>query len=110
MGMFDSVYLPVKCPNCGDEGEKEFQTKDLRCYMDTYRVGDSIGTTQFRWLGGYIGCRSDACHKWQKERDGYRSGFGYGWDGWLEIGDDGCITGRFETEIPKATPSALEGK
>lgn len=104
MGMFDSIYMPAKCPRCGDESEKEFQTKDLSCCMDTYRVGQSIGTTQFRWLDGCIGCHSDACHKWQQERDGYKSGFGYIWDCWAEIDDGGRITGKQVTEIPTAYP------
>lgn len=105
MGMFDSVYAPLKCPNCGDDGEKELQTKDLDCYMHSYRIGDSIGTTQFRWLYCLACCQSDTCKKERDKALGYRSGLGGLWDVFAEISDDGRITGRFETEIPPAKPS-----
>jgi len=100
MGMFDSIYLPLKCPVCGDEGEKECQTKDLRCYLDTYHIGDSIGTKQFRWLDVIACCITETCKTKHDEKVGYRSGFGSSWDGWVEVDEKGLITGRFETEIP----------
>jgi len=108
MGMFDSLYIQLKCPNCGDEGEKECQTKDLECGLNNYHVGESIGTRQFRWLDVSIRCHSETCQKWQEARDGYRSGFGYGWDGWAEIDEQGRITGRVQTERPDAAPPADE--
>lgn len=104
MGMFDRLYVPLKCPTCGDEGDKELQTKDLRCYLDEYRVGASIGTTQFRWLDCTACCDTAACRKKRDEELGYRSGFGSSWDCFAEIDDDGCITGRVVTEIPEAKP------
>lgn len=114
MGMFDSIYLPLKCPNCGDEGEKELQTKDLRCFMDGYRVGDSIGTTQFRWLYCYAGCCSKACLAWEEaenvkrksEGKGTSHGFGYSWDCFAEVDELGRITGKVvtESELPAAFP------
>ena len=47
MGMFDSIYLTVKCPKCGDESERECQTKDLDCSLAVYRKGDSISTDYY---------------------------------------------------------------
>jgi hypothetical protein len=105
MGLFDSIYLPLKCPNCGDEGDKELQTKDLWCDLDVYRVGDSIGTIQYRWLDCHAGCRSEACRAWEKEKwQGRSVGFGFGWEVWAEIDDVGRITGRVVTELPPALP------
>ncbi|GAI09861.1 unnamed protein product, partial [marine sediment metagenome] len=28
MGLYDSIYLKVKCPYCGETSRMEFQTKD----------------------------------------------------------------------------------
>lgn len=111
MGMFDRVYLPVKCPNCGDEYDKELQTKDLACNLDAYRKGDSIGTVQFRWLDCHAGCVSTACREWEQIKyQGRSNGFGYGWGVWVEVDDAGRITGRVEAEIPPAIPGTPQDR
>lgn len=65
-----------------------------------YAVGDSIGTTQFRWLDCLVSCTSDKCTADQIKRDGYRSGFGYGWDVFVEIDEVGRITGKIVDSLP----------
>lgn len=95
MGMFDSVMVPLKCPNCGDEGEKELQTKDLACEMDVYHVGDYVGTDQYRWLDCAAGCRSKTCLAWEQTKwKGLSNGFGYGWDVMVKVNESGHITGE----------------
>lgn len=42
MGLFDSVYLSVPCPACGETRERELQTKDLDCQLRVFRVGDMV--------------------------------------------------------------------
>lgn len=44
MGMFDYFDCMVSCPICGNTVKSAFQTKDLRCEMDTYKPGDNVGT------------------------------------------------------------------
>jgi len=40
MGMFDSIMIDIKCPSCGNEGEKEAQTKELECNLEVWKKGD----------------------------------------------------------------------
>jgi len=81
MGMFDSFILTVKCPHCGEVSEIEFQTKQFRCALDVWRVGDSFDVPgliirEGVIVGVYGGCRSKACDAWETKRVGYTSGFG----------------------------------
>lgn len=47
MGLYDSIYLDVTCPGCGEESAMECQTKALSCEMNEYRKGDFV-------LGGKV--------------------------------------------------------
>jgi len=49
MGMFDSIYLKIKCPHCGIEQECECQTKDLDCELNVYRIGNYVGEFDDLW-------------------------------------------------------------
>jgi hypothetical protein len=61
MGMFDSIYLNVKCPYCEEESEIEAQTKDLECNLEVWKVGDFIGTKKYKSLFCITECRSNKC-------------------------------------------------
>jgi len=54
MGMFDSIKIDIKCPTCGNESEKEAQTKELECNLEVWRKGDFV-TDKYN----YIGCLTD---------------------------------------------------
>jgi hypothetical protein len=77
MGMFDSIYLEVKCPKCGETSEMECQTKDLDCNLDVYRVGDDIGTDKYNYLDCNASCKSTSCMEYEEREIKYRLGFGY---------------------------------
>jgi len=61
MGMFDSFMLKVKCPYCGEVSEMEFQTKEGRCCMNTYKKGMIFDRGQFRKIYAYGTCDSLIC-------------------------------------------------
>lgn len=42
MGMYDSIYIDVICPHCGNEATTECQTKELDCELDHYFKGDYV--------------------------------------------------------------------
>jgi len=42
MGMYDSIIIDIKCPSCGNESEKEAQTKELGCNLEVWRKGDFV--------------------------------------------------------------------
>jgi hypothetical protein len=46
MGMFDSFYAVVECPNCHEKAELEFQTKTLGCMMRKFRPDDKVKLTE----------------------------------------------------------------
>jgi hypothetical protein len=61
MGMFDSIYLNMKCPYCGKDSEMEAQTKELEQELKVWRKGDHIGTDDYNSLGCTASCHSDEC-------------------------------------------------
>lgn len=41
MGMYDSVYLPFKCPKCGfSQNHHDWQTKSFACILENYKPMD----------------------------------------------------------------------
>ena len=81
MGMFDSFYLEVKCPHCGETSEMEFQTKQFNCQLDEWRVGDEFLSGEIQINDGtifsvYGGCKSETCDKWTKIATPNIIGFG----------------------------------
>lgn len=63
MGMFDSIYLNIKCPLCKETSGMKAQTKDLDCYLKEYKLGDFVGTTEYKSLECITKCRSEKCLK-----------------------------------------------
>ena len=64
MGMFDSIYMNVKCPYCGISCEREIQTKDLDSVLLTLRPGDSIDKDyqDLTQIEGVVECTSIVCN------------------------------------------------
>ena len=54
--MFDSAYIVCKCPNCGQEIERECQTKDTDCSLEVWRTGDLVDP-QLKWIKCITNCR-----------------------------------------------------
>lgn len=70
MGMFDTIYLEVKCPKCGEESMMECQTKDLDCQLNEYFKGDFVQSkkllteiTETKKLYCTAECKSSSCTK-----------------------------------------------
>ncbi len=61
MGMFDSIYVKIKCPFCEQVKELECQTKELDCMCMTYLEGDSISTKKFNYIDASVRCNSENC-------------------------------------------------
>jgi sarcosine oxidase delta subunit len=76
MGMYDSIYLQIKCPFCGQTSEMECQTKELDCELKRFRKGDNIDTNGIEELDCIVDCHSRECMAYQDRQDGYSSGFG----------------------------------
>ena len=99
MGMYDSIYLEIKCPYCGETSEVECQTKELGCTLHKFSKGDSIGTNQYNYLECISDCHSKQCTDNEEKRIGYRSGFGTTFDVKVKI-SNGIITGDYEITYP----------
>ena len=70
MGLYDSIYLDVTCPGCGEESMMECQTKDLECEMNEYFRGDFVLSkklltemTETKKLYCTAECKSMECSK-----------------------------------------------
>lgn len=94
MGMYDSIYLVSKCPYCGHEKEREFQTKDLECNLEVWRKGDHIDT-DLEELECVADCINDPCKAWTIKEFGYFGGFGRAFYANVIL-DDGIITGELK--------------
>lgn len=55
MGMFDSAYIEVRCPQCGKKEERECQTKDTNCFLDVWKPGDFV-SDQLKWIYALTDC------------------------------------------------------
>lgn len=58
MGMFDTIYLTIKCPNCGITHEVDVQTKQLEQQLNEYRKGDKIKDNKIETLYCIGECQS----------------------------------------------------
>ena len=55
MGLYDWVYAPFKCPNCGyEEKEHGWQTKALEKMLIDFKVGDLVLAVDFAYGGEAI--------------------------------------------------------
>lgn len=95
MGMFDSAYIDIKCPYCGQKSEIECQTKELDCSLDVWRKGDFVGDKTLTHLDCIADCRSKECMDFEEKRIGYRSGFGRMFYVNVKL-EDGIVTGEYE--------------
>lgn len=53
MGMYDVIDdITAYCPGCGKILKKDFQTKDLECMLDHYKLGDFVPADREResWI------------------------------------------------------------
>ena len=57
MGMFDSFYAELTCPNCGCQAIVEAQTKDFENAMLTFSIGQPVELLTQAELHGLAGCR-----------------------------------------------------
>jgi hypothetical protein len=95
MGMFDSIWITIKCSGCGKESLMECQTKELEQNLDKFYQGDFIGTDQFKWLWCKASCLSDECRQYEKENFSWRSGFGRMMDVKVFL-ENGCVTSDYK--------------
>lgn len=94
MGMFDSIYLTISCPFCGQASEMECQTKELDCTLKRFRKGDNIDTPGIDSLECIAECLSEECKGRAERRQGYRSG-GSSFDVVVDT-PLGLITGKYK--------------
>lgn len=57
MGLFDSFYAEMTCPNCGCQATVEAQTKDFENAMLTFGVGEAVEPLGQAELHGLATCR-----------------------------------------------------
>ena len=96
MGMYDSIFIKIKCPYCGKISEIECQTKELSCGLKRWYKGDNVRTSNFRYLYCLADCHSSECLKWEEDKVGYRSGFGRSFTVEVHIGNEGAVTGLYK--------------
>ena len=102
MGMFDSVYLNIKCPYCGNESDIECQTKDLDCNLEVWRKGDFVGSDKYNSLDCLADCHSKECIDHKIKEVGYRSGAGRFF--YLEVMlKEGIVTGEYKISSTEKT-------
>lgn len=89
MGMFDSIYINIKCPRCGEEREMECQTKDLDCTLEVWRKGDHVTHEPYEELYTITNCTSTKC----RTEAEYRIN-GYFFHPVIKL-KDGIVTGEY---------------
>jgi hypothetical protein len=57
MGMYDSFYADLTCPNCGCQASVEAQTKDFENAMLTFSLGEPVEPLAQADFRGLAGCR-----------------------------------------------------
>ena len=57
MGMFDSFYAELTCPNCGCQAVVEAQTKDFENALLAFSVGQTVESLTQAELHGLAGCQ-----------------------------------------------------
>ena len=45
MGLFDTLWLEIKCPKCKTTETRKVQTKDFECCLNDFKVGDVVDST-----------------------------------------------------------------
>lgn len=93
--MFDSAYIDIKCPFCGQTSEIECQTKELYCNLDVWRKGEFVGDKMLSKLECIADCHSKECTEYTDKKDGYHSGFGRMFEVDVKL-NEGIVTGEYE--------------
>jgi len=114
MGLFDSIYLKVKCPYCEEVSKMEFQTKDGECFMNTYKKGMIFDKGQFRRIDTCGSCESLTC-RFESAKEsvwtmGYYGGFSRGFDATVYCDEKGKITGKFKIIKLTSHKGIMKGK
>lgn len=109
MGMFDSIMLNSKCPNCGKIEEREFQTKDLDCNLYIYKLGDCLEGFNRRYIEAITSCHSEECKFIGNISDillqGTPSGFDFLWECKIKLDDTCRITNEiYDIEMVRKIP------
>jgi hypothetical protein len=98
MGMYDTIVIEnYVCPYCGDNSNKDFQTKDGSCSMDEFRIGELFDyECKLKYVSAIGSCNSFICqleaakeHVWCY---GYYGGFSRSFDINIILDDEGKIT------------------
>lgn len=95
MGLYDSIFLKIKCPYCEQESKMECQTKDLGRNLFSYKECDYVGdlgnyikAKELNYLDCISECFSEECLNYCRN-ESYR--FFY----LLIYLDNGTITGKY---------------
>lgn len=98
MGLYDSIFLKVRCPYCKEISQMEFQTKDGDYCMNNYKVGDIFQSGKFRKIDATGSCESPICQfEVAKEAVwtmGYYGGFSRSFDVIIYCDNKGRITNK----------------
>lgn len=104
MGMFDSIFLKVKCPFCGQFSEMECQTKDLDCQLLRWKMGENTDHPEVGELDCCATCHSPEC----LARGKRKSGEDWGNAAYFELIVEtplGLITGKYRIPFSKKLSS-----
>jgi len=114
MGLFDSIYLKMECPYCGKVSTMEFQTKDGKCCMNTYKKGMIFDKGRFRKIDAIGTCESLTCQleaakesvwKW-----GYYGGFSRSFEVYIDCDENGKITDKIKVYKLNNHKGIMHGK
>lgn len=112
--MFDSIYLKIKCPYCNEVSKMECQTKEGRCCLDHYKVGDTFDNGQFRIIDAYATCESFTCRLESAKESvwtmGYYGGFSRSFDIKVYCDSKGKITNKIKIFKLNSHKGIMEGK
>lgn len=114
MGLYDSIYLKVKCPYCGEISKMEFQTKEGSCSMGIYKKGTIFERGQFRKIYAYGNCDSLTC-QFESAKEavwtmGYYGGFSRSFDVIIYCDEKGKITGKIKITKLTSHKGVMKGK
>lgn len=100
MGIYDTIYLKMRCPYCKEVSEMDFQTKDGNICMHNYKVGDVFQNGQFRRINAIGSCNSLTCQleaaKESVWTSGYYGGFTRSFDAYIYCDLKGRITNKIK--------------
>ena len=113
MGMFDTIYMDGKCPNCGTVEERDFQTKDLENCLTSYKIGDDLSKFNIECVEAIATCHNEECAFLGNIEDilnqGTPSGFDFMWSCKIKLDNNKCITNEIcDIKILRKIPDNWE--